>query len=76
MDGAAGKAKLESLSVNDKITVEGRGSWYNGFQVTALDADKIVVIADGRVKTIGTKEDVLPELLHTAETCQTLVEKI
>ena len=39
-------------------------------------ADKIVVIADGRVKTIGTKEDVLPELLHTAETCQTLVEKI
>lgn len=39
-------------------------------------ADKIVVIADGRVKTMGTKEEVLPELLHTAETCQTLVDKI
>lgn len=39
-------------------------------------ADRIVVIADGRVKTIGSKEEVLPELLHTAETCQTLVDKI
>ena len=38
-------------------------------------ADKIVVIADGRIKTIGTREQVLPELLHTAETCQTLVDK-
>ena len=28
-------------------------------------ADKIVVIANGQVKTIGTKEEVLPELLHT-----------
>ena len=39
-------------------------------------ADKIVVIADGRIKTVGTKEEVLPDLLHTAETCQTLVDKI
>lgn len=39
-------------------------------------ADKIVVIADGRVKTIGTKEEVLPDLLNTASTCQTLVDKI
>lgn len=39
-------------------------------------ADKIIVIADGKVKTIGTKEEVLPELLHTAETCQTLADKI
>ena len=39
-------------------------------------ADKIVVIADGKVKTTGTKEEVLPELLHTADTCQTLVDKI
>ena len=38
-------------------------------------ADKIIVIADGKVKTIGTKEEVLPELLHTAETCQTLIDK-
>lgn len=39
-------------------------------------ADKIIVIADGQVKTIGTKEEVLPDLLHTADTCQTLVDKI
>lgn len=39
-------------------------------------ADKIIVIADGQVETIGTKEEVLPDLLHTADTCQTLVDKI
>ena len=39
-------------------------------------ADKIIVIADGRVNKIGSREEVLPELLHTAETCQTLVDKI
>lgn len=39
-------------------------------------ADKIVVIADGRVKTVGTKDEVLPELLHTAEVCQTLTDKL
>lgn len=39
-------------------------------------ADKIVVIADGGVKTVGTREEILPELLHTAETCQTLADKI
>lgn len=39
-------------------------------------ADKIVVIADGSVKTVGTRGEVLPELLHTAGTCQTLADKI
>lgn len=40
-------------------------------------ADKVVVIADGKVKTVGTKAEVLPELLHTAAgACQTLVEKV
>ena len=39
-------------------------------------ADKIVVIANGQVKTIGTKEEVLPELLHTAGTCETLTSKL
>ncbi len=39
-------------------------------------ADKIIVIADGQVKTVGTREEVLPELLHTAETCQTLTDKV
>ena len=39
-------------------------------------ADKIVVIANGQVKTIGTKEEVLPELLHTAGACETLTSKL
>ncbi len=38
-------------------------------------ADKIIVIADGQVKTVGKKGEVLPELLHTAETCKTLTDK-
>ena len=38
-------------------------------------ADKIIVIADGQVRKVGTKEEVLPELLNTAQTCQTLIDK-
>lgn len=39
-------------------------------------ADKIVVIADGEVSTVGTKEEVLPKLLGTSEACATLMDKI
>ena len=38
-------------------------------------ADKILVIADGKLESEGTKEDVLPHLLHTAKACKTLVDK-
>ena len=38
-------------------------------------ADKIIVIADGTVRKEGTKEEVLPELLHTTEACKTLLDK-
>lgn len=38
-------------------------------------ADKILVIADGKLESEGTKEEVLPHLLHTAKACKTLVEK-
>ncbi len=38
-------------------------------------ADKIVVIADGRVQNADKKEDILPKLLH-AETCKALTEKL
>ncbi len=38
-------------------------------------ADKIVVIANGRVDNVGKKEDVLPNLLYTAQSCQNLVDK-
>ncbi len=38
-------------------------------------ADKILVIADGKLENEGRKEDVLPSLLHTAKACKTLVDK-
>lgn len=38
-------------------------------------ADQIIVLAEGRVKTVGAKEEVLPELLHVPTTCQTLQDK-
>ena len=38
-------------------------------------ADKIIVIADGKLEKIGTKDEVLPGLLHTAKACKTLVDK-
>ncbi len=38
-------------------------------------ADKIVVIADGRVQSAGEKESLLPGLLR-AETCKALTEKL
>lgn len=39
-------------------------------------ADRIVLIADGEVRKVGTKEEVLPELLGTSEACSTLMDKI
>ena len=39
-------------------------------------ADKIVLIADGEVRKVGTRKEVLPELLKTSEACSTLMEKI
>ncbi|NCB93887.1 MAG: ATP-binding cassette domain-containing protein [Clostridia bacterium] len=39
-------------------------------------ADKIIVIADGHVEQVGSKEEVLPELLHTAKACKTLEDKV
>lgn len=38
--------------------------------------DRIVLIADGEVRKVGTKEEVLPELLKTSEACSTLMDKI
>ncbi len=38
-------------------------------------ADKIVVIADGKVQNVDEREKILPGLLH-AETCKALTEKL
>ena len=66
------------IKVFEKMRAEIHGTiLIISHQERILDiADKIVVIADGRIKTMGTKEEVLPDLLHTAETCQTLADKI
>ena len=40
-------------------------------------ADKIVVIAGGEIETVGTKEEILPELLGAAgSVCRTLLDKM
>ncbi|MCU6762380.1 Probable ABC transporter ATP-binding protein M6_Spy0273 [uncultured Roseburia sp.] len=39
-------------------------------------ADKIVVVAGGQIKNVGTKAEVLPDLLGTSEACSTLMDKI
>ena len=39
-------------------------------------ADKIVVIANGKIDTVGTKDEVLPKLLGDASTCKTLTDKL
>lgn len=38
-------------------------------------ADKIIVIANGSVDSIGTKEDILPRLMNQPSTCKTLTDK-
>ena len=39
-------------------------------------ADKIIVIADGKVKNIGTKEEILPDILSGSPICSTLTDKL
>ena len=39
-------------------------------------ADKIVVVAGGEIQNVGTKQEVLPDLLGTSEACSTLMDKI
>ena len=38
-------------------------------------ADKIVLLADGAVSAVGSKEEIMPKLLNTESTCRTLREK-
>lgn len=39
-------------------------------------ADKIVVIAGGRIERIGTKEEIMPGMMHASETCSVLEGKV
>ena len=38
-------------------------------------AEKIIVIANGESEKIGSKEEILPTLLYTSSSCQTLTDK-
>ena len=39
-------------------------------------ADKIIVVADGEIQNIGTREEVLPDILSSAGTCRALTDKM
>lgn len=39
-------------------------------------ADKVAVIANGKLKAYGAKDDILPELLDTNATCSVLIDNI
>jgi Fe-S cluster assembly ATP-binding protein len=39
-------------------------------------ADKIIVIADGKITAVGSKDEVLPELLRSSAACPTLLQKL
>ena len=39
-------------------------------------ADQIVLLADGCVKKVGTREDLMPELLGVGQPCKTLTDKM
>ena len=39
-------------------------------------ADKIIVVADGKLRSVGDRETVLPELLRSSAACPTLLDKL
>ena len=39
-------------------------------------ADKVIVLANGQIKDIGSKEEVLPGLLMDGPACEKLTEKM
>ncbi|MBQ7337228.1 MAG: ATP-binding cassette domain-containing protein [Clostridia bacterium] len=39
-------------------------------------ADKIIVVADGKLTAVGDKDTVLPELLRSSTACPTLLDKL
>ncbi len=39
-------------------------------------ADQIVLLADGRIEKVGTREEIMPFLLGTGQPCRTLTDKL
>lgn len=78
------EAGIDLWSFNNLIRVfENMYKTINGsiliisHQERILDiADKIIVIADGKVKNIGTKDEILPDILAGSAICSTLSDKL
>lgn len=39
-------------------------------------ADKIILLADGEIRQVGTKEEIMPALLGAGQPCKTLTDKL
>ncbi|MDE6387170.1 MAG: ATP-binding cassette domain-containing protein [Lachnospiraceae bacterium] len=39
-------------------------------------ADRIILLSDGQIKKVGSKEEVMPELLGCGQPCKTLADKL
>ncbi len=39
-------------------------------------ADRIILLSDGQIKKVGSKEEVMPELLGAGQPCKTLTDKL
>lgn len=39
-------------------------------------ADRIILLADGQIKKVGSKEEIMPELLGAGAPCKTLTDKL
>ena len=39
-------------------------------------ADRIILLTDGQIKKVGSREEVMPELLGAGAVCKTLTDKL
>ena len=50
--------------------------WYADPFILDVTDDKIVVLADGEIRAVGTKDEIMPELMAASGVCSRLVNKI
>ena len=43
---------------------------------TILHADKIVVLVDGEIRAIGSKDEIMPVLMQASSVCSRLADKV
>ena len=39
-------------------------------------ADQIVLLSDGRIEKVGSREEIMPQLLGAGQPCRTLADKL